>query len=99
GIRQDWQDYLSNVDCVVHLAARVHVMRETAEDPLAAFRAANVDATLNLARQAAKAGVRRFVFVSTIKVNGEQTEPDRPFSHIDPPNPQDPYAVSKAEAE
>ena len=95
----DWQDYLLNVDSIVHLAARVHVMRETAENPLSAFRSANVDATLNLARQAAKAGVKRFVFVSTIKVNGEKTEPDRPFSHIDPPNPQDPYAVSKAEAE
>lgn len=95
----DWTAYLADVDVVVHLAARVHVMRETSKDPLAQFQAANVDATLNLAQQAAHAGVKRFVFVSTIKVNGETTAPGKPFTADDPPDPQDPYAISKAEAE
>lgn len=95
----DWSKCLEGVDTVVHLAARVHVMRETASDPLALFREANVDATVNLARQAAAAGVQRFVFVSSIKVNGERTEPGKPFTTDDPPNPQDPYGISKAEAE
>ena len=99
GPELDWRPYLEDVDTIVHLAARVHVMRETATDPLAEFRRANVDATLHLARQSAAAGVRRFVFVSTIKVNGERTEPGKPFTADDQPNPQDPYAVSKAEAE
>ncbi len=87
------------VDCVVHLAARVHVMRDTSADPLTEFRAANVDVTLNLARQAAAAGVRRFVFLSSIKVNGESTAPGRPFTETDAPNPQDAYGQSKYEAE
>ncbi|MDH4414476.1 MAG: NAD-dependent epimerase/dehydratase family protein [Rhizobium sp.] len=95
----DWQPHLQDVDHIVHLAARVHVMRETDADPLTAFRRANVDATLNLARQAASAGVKRFIFMSTIKVNGEETKPGKPFTNSDPPNPQDPYAISKAEAE
>ncbi|MFN7103080.1 MAG: NAD-dependent epimerase/dehydratase family protein [Pseudorhizobium sp.] len=99
GPESDWREHLKGVTTVVHLAARVHVMRETAEDPLAQFRQANVDATVNLARQAAEAGVKRFVFVSSIKVNGERTAPGKPFTADDPPNPQDPYAVSKAEAE
>lgn len=99
GPEVDWTAYLADVDVVVHLAARVHVMREMAKDPLSEFREANVEATLNLARQAARAGVRRFIFVSTIKVNGESTEPGKPFTADDPPNPQDPYAISKAEAE
>jgi UDP-glucose 4-epimerase len=97
--RLDWSEYLDGVKTVVHLAARVHVMRETASDPLALFRDANVAATINLARQAAGAGVRRFVFVSSIKVNGERTKPGLPFTAYDPVNPQDPYGVSKAEAE
>ncbi|WP_395517399.1 NAD-dependent epimerase/dehydratase family protein [Pseudorhizobium flavum] len=99
GPEVNWTAYLADVDVVVHLAARVHVMRETARDPLAEFRAANVGATLNLARQAARAGIRRFIYVSTIKVNGENTEPGKPFTADDPPNPQNPYAISKAEAE
>lgn len=99
GPAMDWQPYLTEIDTIVHLAARVHVMRETAADPLALFREANVAATVNLARQAAAAGVRRFIFVSSIKVNGERTEPGKPFTADDPPNPQDPYGVSKAEAE
>ena len=99
GPEADWTEQLVGVDNIVHLAARVHVMRETSQAPLAEFRAANVASTINLARQAAQAGVRRFVFISTIKVNGEQTEPGRPFTADDQPNPTDPYAVSKAEAE
>lgn len=93
-----WQAALSGCDCIVHLAARVHVMDEQAGDPLAAFRAINVDATLHLAREAVAAGVRRFVFVSSIKVNGEETS-DRPFTAFDIPAPLDPYGQSKLEAE
>jgi len=99
GPSMDWAEYLKGIDTVVHLAARVHVMHETVVDPLALFREANVAATVNLARQAADAKARRFVFVSSIKVNGERTEPGKPFTAADPPNPQDPYGVSKAEAE
>lgn len=95
----DWQDKLDGIDTIVHLAARVHVMRETSADPLTEFRNANVSASLNLATQAARAGVRRFVFISSIKVNGERTEPGMPFRADDIPSPQDPYAISKAEAE
>lgn len=84
---------------LVHLAARVHVMHETEVDPLKAFRAANVQGTLNLARQAVEAGVKRFVFVSSVKVHGELTEPGVAFSEMDAPNPQDAYGVSKHEAE
>jgi nucleoside-diphosphate-sugar epimerase len=83
---------------VVHLAARVHVMRERAADPLAEHRRVNRDATLALARAAQRAGVRRFVFMSTIKVNGERTT-GAPFSERDAPAPADPYAISKWEAE
>lgn len=86
-------------DCVVHLAARVHVMNDAVQDPLAEFRAANVDLTVNLARQAARAGVRRFIFISSVKVNGEETAAGRPFTAADTPQPQDPYGVSKMEAE
>jgi nucleoside-diphosphate-sugar epimerase len=95
----DWRPALSGVEVVVHLAARVHVMKDKADDPLVEFRRVNVDGTLNLARQAAAAGVRRFVFVSSIKVNGEATRPERPFSADDPAAPLDPYGVSKLEAE
>ena len=95
----NWRKHLADIDAVVHLAARVHVMKESVPDPLALFREANVAATVNLARQAAAAGVRRFVFVSSIKVNGERTEPGTAFTADDAPNPQDPYGLSKAEAE
>lgn len=96
---QDWALALTGVACVVHAAARVHVMNDTESDPLAAFRAANVTGTLNLARQAAAAGVTRFVFISSIKVNGERTTPGRPFRASDEPEPLDPYGLSKMEAE
>ncbi len=87
------------ISTVIHLAARVHVMKDDASDPLMAFRAINVDATLNLAAQAASAGVRRFVFLSSVKVNGEATAVGRPFTERDTPSPHDPYAQSKWEAE
>ncbi|MDH1256825.1 MULTISPECIES: SDR family oxidoreductase [Pseudomonas] len=95
----DWQDALEQVDVVVHSAARVHVMDEAAVDPLAEFRRVNVDATLNLARQAANAGVKRFIYISSIKVNGESTPPGVPFTADDVPAPVDPYGISKLEAE
>ena len=95
----DWSIALKGVDVVVHSAARVHVMWGTEADSLRAFRAVNVDGTLNLARQAAVAAVKRFVFVSSVKVNGEDTQPGRAFSEADLPNPQDAYSQSKYEAE
>jgi nucleoside-diphosphate-sugar epimerase len=93
-----WDESLQDVDYVVHLAARVHVMKESVRDPLAQFREVNTAATARLARQAAEQGVRRFVYLSSIKVNGEATA-GRPFFADDKPDPQDPYGVSKAEAE
>ena len=95
----DWTDALQGVDVVIHSAARVHVMNDLSTDPLAEFRKVNVDGTLALARQAVAAGVKRFVFVSSIKVNGEKTELGSPYSADDRPNPVDPYGVSKHEAE
>lgn len=95
----DWSAALDGVDSVVHLAARVHLMRETAANPLAEFRRTNVALTLNLARQAAAAGVRRFIFISSIKVNGEVTPVGQPFTAEDVPHPTDPYGISKLEAE
>ncbi len=95
----DWSITLEGVAVVVHCAARVHVMQETVADPLTAFRAVNVDGTLNLARQASSAGVKRFVFISSVKVNGESTLPGRAFSEASAPNPQDGYGQSKHEAE
>ncbi len=95
----NWLSTFRGVNTIVHLAARVHVMQDTTADPIAAFRAVNVGGTLNLARQAAATGVKRFVFVSTAKVNGESTQPDRPFTEADIPNPQDAYSLSKYEAE
>jgi len=95
----DWSPALQEIGAVVHCAARVHVMHDTEVDPLAAFRAVNVDGTLNLARQAAANGVRRFIFVSSVKVNGEITQPGQAFTETDAPNPQDAYGLSKHEAE
>jgi nucleoside-diphosphate-sugar epimerase len=86
-------------DVCIHLAARVHLMNDRSSDPLTEFRRSNVEGTLRLARHAAFTGVRRFIFVSSIKVNGEATEPDHPFSADHPPAPRDPYGVSKLEAE
>lgn len=94
-----WHKTLVGITAVVHLAARVHVMQDTAADPLTAFRSVNVDGTLNLARRAAATGAKRFVFISSIKVNGEFTQPGRAFTESDVPNPQDAYGQSKHEAE
>lgn len=94
-----WTDVLTSVSVVIHCAARVHVMNDQAVDPLAEFRRINVDGTLNLAKQAAAAGVKRFVFLSSVKVNGEQTVAGVPFTADQPTSPSDPYGVSKAEAE
>jgi len=89
---------LQSVHCVIHCAARVHVMRETQSAPIDAFRKVNVQATLALAQQAAAAGVRRFVFLSTIGINGNDSRAGA-FRHDDPPRPLSPYALSKLEAE
>lgn len=99
GADADWREALQDVEAVVHCAARVHVMQEQALDPLAEFRRANVEGTLCLARQAIEAGVRRFVFVSSIKVSGEQTRPGDAFHADDTPLACDPYGISKLEAE
>lgn len=95
----DWSAALAGVDTVIHLAARVHVMHDTAANPLVEFRRTNVLGTLALARQFAAAGGKRFVFVSSIKVNGEGTQPGMPYAASDAPAPIDPYGQSKAEAE
>lgn len=97
--RTVWIEHLRDCSAVVHTAARVHVMDESAADPLSEFRRVNVEGTLNLARQAAAAGVRRFIFVSSVKVNGEGTDAERPFTAQQAPAPLDPYGISKMEAE
>lgn len=98
GANTDWRAALDGMDAVAHLAARAHIMQDTALDPLAAYHAVNCAGTENLARQAAQAGVKRLVYLSSIKVNGESTLA-RPFHAVDAPHPQDPYGVSKWEAE
>jgi UDP-N-acetyl-alpha-D-quinovosamine dehydrogenase len=95
----DWADALDGVDVVIHLAARVHVMKDTAVDPLAAFLKVNLHGTSNLAQQAALAGVKRFVYVSSVKVNGEETHGQHSYTEQDIPAPQDAYGISKWEAE
>ncbi len=95
----DWAAALAGVRVVVHTAARVHLMNDSAKSPLDEFRRINVETTLELARQAAKMGVERFVFLSSIKVNGEVTTANTPFSPDDEPAPVDAYGISKWEAE
>jgi nucleoside-diphosphate-sugar epimerase len=95
----NWCTALNGADAVVHLAARVHIIRDTARNPLAEFRTVNTDGTLNLARQAATAGVRRFIFLSTIGVNGNSTAHGKIFTETSASLPHDPYSVSKHEAE
>jgi nucleoside-diphosphate-sugar epimerase len=95
----DWSEVLRDVQVVIHLAARVHVMHDSALDPLTEYRKVNVDGTLHLALQAAKAGVRRFILMSSVKVNGELTTADKPFTEENAANPQDAYGLSKLEAE
>lgn len=93
----DWHSSLVNTDIVVHIAGRAHILKETASDPLQAFRKVNVEATIELAKQAMATGVKRFIFISSIGVNGNYNQ--RPFTEQDTPNPEGNYAISKFEAE
>lgn len=95
----NWTNALQDIEVVIHLAARVHVMKDNSADPLSEFRKVNVAGTEQLARSAAASGVKRFVYVSSIKVNGEGTSGNECFTEADSPDPQDPYGVSKWEAE
>lgn len=95
----NWSEALTDQQVVVHAAARPHIMEDDLADPLAEYRRVNLDGTLNLARQAAVSGVRRFIFISSIKVNGEQTALGHPFTDDDTPAPEDSYGISKWEAE
>lgn len=97
--RTNWTAALEGVDVVIHLAARVHVMKDISSDPLAEFLKVNMQGTANLACQAATSGVKRLVYVSSIKVNGEETFGEQSYSEQDFPAPQDPYGTSKWEAE
>ena len=94
----EWTNALRDVNCVIHLAARTHVLRETVSDTLSAYRRINVDGTRRLAEQVAAAGVRRLVFLSSVKVNGERTT-DHPCTERDTPRPEDAYGMTKWEAE
>ena len=100
----DWAASLGGIETVIHCAARVHIMADDADDPLSAFREVNVEGTVNLVRQAAEAGVKRFIFLSSIKVNGEFSDvkvagKSEPFTSFDTPAPEDAYGISKFEAE
>ncbi len=95
----DFSNALGGSSVVIHCAARAHIMNEDSQDPLAEFRKINTQGTLILAKQAASAGVKRFIYISSIKVNGESTEVNSPFKFDDKHAPQDPYGLSKSEAE
>ncbi|RYU65230.1 SDR family oxidoreductase [Aliivibrio finisterrensis] len=95
----DFHEALLNKNCVIHCAARVHIMNDSVSNPLEEYREVNTRGTVNLARQAASIGVKRFVFVSSIKVNGEGTAQDKPFTSADLHTPEDDYGLSKSEAE
>ena len=94
----DWSLLLSDVDVVIHLAARAHILKEDSIDPLKIFRETNTAGTINLAQQASSSGVKRFIFISSIGVNGNETH-NIPFKYTDIPKPIEPYAISKYEAE
>jgi len=96
---QDWEDVLPGIDSIIHTAARVHVMNDDSMDPLIEFHKVNTEGTLKLARQASQAGVKRFIYLSSIKVNGESTEFGENFLPDDKFVPDDPYGLSKYEAE
>ncbi|WP_351000793.1 SDR family oxidoreductase [Shewanella sp. TB7-MNA-CIBAN-0143] len=96
---QNWEIIVTGADIVIHCAARVHIMHDSSSSPLDEFREVNTYGTLNLAQQAADAGVKRFIFISSIKVNGESTEHSFPFKPDDAFIPTDPYGLSKYEAE
>ncbi|MEN2509151.1 SDR family oxidoreductase [Stutzerimonas stutzeri] len=95
----DWAPIVSNIDVVIHTAAKVHAMSGDVDGSLASYREMNTYGTLKLAEQSAAAGVKRFIFISSVKVNGEQTGPASPYSANDPSGPVDPYGISKYEAE
>ena len=95
----DFSRALSKQEVVIHAAARAHIMKDEVVDPLAEYRKVNVEGTLNLARQSAAAGVKRFIFIGSIKINGERTAPGQPFKAEDEVKPTDPYGISKWEAE
>lgn len=95
----NWPQILQGIDVVIHTVGRAHIMRDESLDSLAEYRRVNLDGTLNIARKAAAAGVRRFIFISSIKVNGENTIPGQTFAADDKPAPDDAYGLSKAEAE
>lgn len=97
--KTDFSEVLDEIDVIVHVAARAHIMDEKARNPIDEYRKTNVAMALNLARQAAAHGVKRFIFISSIKVLGNQTELGRPFTGLDAYNPEDPYGISKMEAE
>jgi UDP-glucose 4-epimerase len=98
-LHTDWSTTLKDISIVMHCAARVHIMSDTSDNPLHDYRHINVHATLNLARQAATLGVKRFIFLSSIKVNGDSTKPGEKFTADDLPDPNDAYGISKMEAE
>lgn len=99
GINKNYSQSLTKVDLVIHCAARAHKMKENKNDCLQLYREVNVYDTLNLAKQAVSHGVRRFIFLSSVKVNGEESLPSNSFKHHDIPKPEDPYGISKFEAE
>ena len=99
GADKNYSKSLVNTDIVIHCAARAHVMKEDAKDSLHLYREVNVNDTINLDKQAASHGIKRFIFLSSIKVNGEQTLFSESFKYDDKPNPEDSYAISKLEAE
>lgn len=99
GEATDWTDALRNVDTVIHCAAYLHDSKSSRAFLATQFRRVNYEGTVRLAKQSALAGVRRLIFLSTIKVNGEQTFPGKPFVNTDIPSPQNSYAISKFEAE
>jgi UDP-glucose 4-epimerase len=90
---------LANINTVIHCAARVHIMNDAAQEPLAEFKDVNTHGTLNLAKESASSGVKRFIYISSIKVNGESTTETKPFSFDSERKPLDPYGISKSEAE
>lgn len=94
-----WGQALADIDTVIHLAARVHVMDDGEGDPLTEFRRVNVAGTINLALQAAAAGIKKMIFISTVKVHGEETQFGNPYSEQNIPDPLDAYSISKHEAE
>ena len=95
----NWTDALKECSSVIHTAARVHIMKDSSKDPLFEFRKVNVDGSINLARQSIEEGIKKFIYLSTIKVNGDDTEIGKPFFYNDPNLPSDSYAISKFEAE